>query len=69
MFLFDKGLICPFCLVELRWAKNLTRCPSCKVELPLQYVQDYYDHPPFFTGFWLGTIPVKRSFYQLLLLC
>jgi hypothetical protein len=49
MFLFDKGLVCPYCLVELRWAKNLTRCPSCKVELPLQYVQDYYDHPPFFT--------------------
>jgi hypothetical protein len=49
MFLFGKRILCPYCLVELRGVKNLQSCPQCKALLPVQYVQDYDQHQPFFT--------------------
>jgi hypothetical protein len=43
-----RALICPYCLTEVRLAKNLETCPACKLALPIQYVQDYAENPPFF---------------------
>ena len=41
-------IICPYCLTEIRGSKNVQTCPTCKTELPVQYVDDYDLHPPFF---------------------
>lgn len=49
MFFFKRRIICPYCLAEIRTWGNPENCPSCKVELPVQYVQEYEQHPPFFT--------------------
>ena len=49
MFLFrSQQLICPYCLAEVRGWKNPDRCPKCERELPVQYVHDQTEHPPFF---------------------
>lgn len=49
MFLFKRRIICPYCLAELRTRGNPDTCPSCKAPLPVQYVHEYEQHPPFFT--------------------
>jgi len=49
MFFFGKQrIICPFCLAEIRGGKKLESCPRCKMDLPVQYVNDYNENPPFF---------------------
>lgn len=49
-FFTKRQLICPYCLIEIRGSRNLTHCPNpkCKKELPVQYIDDYEEHPPFF---------------------
>lgn len=49
MFFFRRRIICPYCLAELRTRGNPDTCPSCKSPLPVQYVHEYEQHPPFFT--------------------
>lgn len=48
MSIFGRRLICPYCLAEIRGGKNIMRCPRCKHDLPVQYVHDYEQVPPFF---------------------
>ncbi len=49
MFLFKRPrVICPYCLTEIRGSRSLKRCPKCGLALPVQYVQDYDEHSPFF---------------------
>ncbi len=43
-----QRIICPYCLAEIRGRKNVEHCPRCKTELPVQYVHDYGENPPFF---------------------
>jgi hypothetical protein len=45
---FFKQLICPHCLAEIRSWNKPERCPKCKGKLPVQYVDDFDGHPPFF---------------------
>lgn len=49
MFFGRRRIICPYCLAELRTRGNPDDCPSCKLALPVQYVHEYEQHPPFFT--------------------
>lgn len=44
----SRKIICPFCLCEIKGGKTIERCPSCKAELPVQYVHDYDSNLPFF---------------------
>ncbi len=43
-----RKIICPYCLAEIRGKKHPEVCPSCKMDLPVQYVHDYEIVPPFF---------------------
>lgn len=68
MFGFTNRLICPYCLVELRGGKNLSRCPNCARELPVQYLHEYKDHSPFFTQVFGYTQSGKTVFLYALTL-
>ena len=46
-FFSKKEIICPYCLATSR-GKRIGKCSSCSKELPIQYINDYSDHPPFF---------------------
>jgi hypothetical protein len=48
MFFFRRRILCPYCLAELRTRGEPETCPSCKAELPVQYIHDYEQHQPFF---------------------
>ncbi|GAB4204676.1 MAG: hypothetical protein OHK0022_30040 [Roseiflexaceae bacterium] len=50
MFRIGKQLVCPYCLTKVRFIRpqNLTHCPNCKRELPIQYVEECDSLAPFF---------------------
>lgn len=44
-----RSIICPYCLTEIRTWRKLDKCPKCVDKtLPVQYLDDYEKHPPFF---------------------
>ncbi len=69
MFLFSRQrTICPYCLAEIRGGKNLKHCPQCRTELPVQYVHDYKENPPFFVQVFGWTQAGKTVFLSALTL-
>jgi len=61
-FFNGKSILCPFCLTENRYAKEIDHCLKCKEELPAQYVSNYEQAPPFFVQL-IGWSGVGKTVY------
>jgi hypothetical protein len=60
-----KQILCPYCLTETRYRKEITECanPNCKhKEFPVQYVQNYERAAPFFVQL-IGWSAVGKTVY------
>jgi hypothetical protein len=59
-----KQILCPYCLTEIRYRKEVTECanPKCAKELPIQYIQNYERAAPFFVQL-IGWSAVGKTVY------
>lgn len=58
-----QQIICPYCLVGIRTRGQPNVCPKCDNELPVQYVNQYGEHPPFFMQVF-GWSRAGKTVYQ-----
>jgi hypothetical protein len=61
-FLQGNSVICPFCLTENRFSSKIDNCLKCKLELPVQYVNNYNHALPFFVQL-VGWTRVGKTVY------
>ena len=59
-----KQILCPNCLTEIRYRKEVSKCanPKCAKELPAQYIQNYERAAPFFVQL-IGWSAVGKTVY------
>ena len=67
MPLFNR-YICPYCLTSIRSWKAPMSCPDCGKSLPVQYIDEFENHPPFFTQVFGWTRVGKTVFLSALTL-
>lgn len=62
LFGITKRTLCPYCLCEIRYRKEITICPNCKSDLPPEYVQKFSQFPPCFAQI-VGWSRVGKTVY------
>lgn len=64
MMAAHKQILCPYCLTEIRYRKEVIKCanPKCDSELPIQYIQNYERAAPFFVQL-IGWSAVGKTVY------
>jgi len=61
-FLFGNSIVCPFCLTDNRYSKQLENCLKCGTALPFQYRSNYKEALPFYVQL-IGWTRVGKTVY------
>lgn len=61
-FLFGKSVVCPYCLTENRYSKNIEKCSKCRTPLPSHYVDNFQQALPIFMQL-IGYSEVGKTVY------
>ena len=63
MFSFlQRRVTCPYCLSMTPAEKKVEPCQTCKRPLPIQYIEGFIEHPPFFVQVF-GWSQVGKTVY------
>jgi hypothetical protein len=63
-----KNVLCPYCLIEIRYRNNISSCPNCKNELPEQYIENFSTALPLFMQILGDSYSGKTVYLQTLYL-
>jgi len=68
LFSHHHHLTCPYCLTDIHGRADISQCPKCKADIPVQYVRNYGQHPPFLAQIFGWTGVGKTVFLSALTL-